>query len=132
MKYLVIFADAAGESHLKEADWPLRPGSFTPPSPAGYFVTETMPAQAALMMHHPDGYEDAWHRAPERVLGVVLQGRMRVVASDGDSRVLEPGSCFLAADRTGKGHRMEEVDGKSYDLALIVLHDDGEFRGERP
>ncbi len=123
MNYVRIYADAAGESHLAEESWPLRPGDFTPPSPAGYLVTDLMPGEGVLMMHHPAGYEDAWHTAPAPVLGVVVRGRMRIIASDGDSRVLEPGTCFLAVDRTGRGHRMEEIDGEAYDLALMVLRD---------
>jgi len=124
LKYLKISTDPAGETRLAEEAWSLEPGDFTPPSPGGYFVTGTLPADGALMMHHPAGYEDDWHCAPARVLGIVLRGRLRIVASDGDSRVLEPGDCFLAADTSGKGHRMEEVDGGVYDLALVVLRDE--------
>ena len=121
MKYLRICADAAGDSYLTEEEWRLHDGAFTPPSPAGYFVTESLCTSGVLMMHHPADYQDEWHRAPAHVLGTVLRGLVRVCTSDGDTRVLEPGSQFLATDLTGRGHKMEEVNAEAYDLALVVL-----------
>ena len=123
MNYIQILCDAAGASHILEDTWPLTQKSFTPPSPAGYSVTATMRASGVLMMHHPAGYRDDWHCAPVPVLGTVLSGRVRIETSDGDARLLSPGDQFVAADLIGAGHRMQEVDGGAYDLALVLLDD---------
>ena len=121
MHCLRIYADGDGHSHLADEEWPLHEGDFTPPSPAGYLVSDMVDADKVLMMHHPAGYRDEWHCAPAPVLGVVLAGRVRVRASGGDERLLRPGDRFLATDLSGTGHRMDAVDAEPYDLALVVL-----------
>ncbi|SLN73127.1 hypothetical protein ROA7450_04100 [Roseovarius albus] len=121
MKLIRIDHDAQGGSHFSDCTWALEEGSFTPPSPAGYFTTSQMGACCVLMMHHPAGYQDNWHAAPAPVLGTVLRGKVSIQTSDMDTRTLLPGDQFLACDLTGKGHRMSEVDDGPYDLALVVL-----------
>lgn len=121
MKHVQICADANGGSYIAEGSWPLKKGNFTPPSPAGYSVTDTLGATGVLMMHHPDGYRDEWHCAPAPVLGTVLTGAVCIQTSDGDSRILSPGDRFVASDLTGQGHKMQGVEGAAYDLMLVVL-----------
>lgn len=121
MKIIRVDHDENGGSHVSDHEWELQAGSFTPPSPAGYFTTSQMAADCVLMMHHPAGYEDQWHAAPAPVLGIVLSGEVCIQTSDMEIRVLHPGDQFLACDLTGKGHRMSEVNNGSYDLGLVVL-----------
>lgn len=133
MKYIQICASSDGDSYFADGTWLVFEADITPPSPAGYSVTETMAATGVLMMHHPAGYRDEWHCAPAPVVGTVLTGSVRITTSDGDIRVLSPGDQFVATDLTGSGHRMEEVNGGAYDLALVVL--DGlpeNLPGEKP
>lgn len=121
MKFVKICSSANGGSYFSDERWTLSEGDFTPPSPTGYSVTETMGATGVLMMHHPSGYRDEWHCAPVPVLGTVLRGLVRIETSDGDTRLLSPSDQFLAADLNGSGHRMEEANGQAYDLALVLL-----------
>jgi hypothetical protein len=121
MKCLCIYNHPDGTSYLADAQWQAHLGDFTPPSPAGYSTTEALASKSVLMMHHPAGYKDEWHRAPAPVLATVLRGSITIVTSDGDSRTLDPGAQFVAADLQGKGHKIEEVNGAEYDLALVVL-----------
>ena len=123
MNVVKIIADAEGHSHFADEDWSLREGEFTPPSPAGYLVTDTMAAAGVLMMHHPAGYRDAWHTAPIPVLGTVLRGDIRILTSDGDERCPGPGNQFIAADTTGRGHKMVPIDEQAYDLCLVLIDD---------
>lgn len=123
MNYVQICTNGDGNSSFVNGTWPVFDGDFTPPSPAGYRVTETIGADGILMMHHPTGYKDEWHCAPTPVLGTVLRGTVRIDTSDGDCRVLSPGDQFVATDLTGMGHRMEEVNGKAFDVALCLLKD---------
>lgn len=131
MNYLTIRARADGTSFLTNETWPLHEGDFTPPSPPGYRTTETIGARGVLMMHHPAGYRDEWHCAPAPVLGTVLTGSVQILTSDGDARVLSPGDQFVATDLSGKGHKMEAMDGGSYDLALVVLDGSPAMLNER-
>ncbi|MFV2051339.1 hypothetical protein [Aliiroseovarius sp. YM-037] len=121
MNYVKIYAGEDGKSRFVDETWQVIAGDFTPPSPSGYMVTPTMSASGVLVMHHPADYLDDWHCAPALVLGTVLKGSVRILTSNGDARVLAPGDQFLAADLTGSGHKMEEANGESYDLALVVL-----------
>ncbi|WP_211198729.1 cupin domain-containing protein [Ruegeria haliotis] len=121
MKVIRINQDDNFGSRFSDHDWSLEEGSFTLPSPAGYATTPQMKAEGVLMMHHPAGYIDDWHTAPEIVLGTVLRGAVRIQTSDMDTRVLQAGDQFLACDLIGKGHRMFEVNDGPYDLALVVL-----------
>lgn len=119
--FTLIHADTNGVTHLTPMVWDMTQAEFTPPSPAGYSITDFLSAQGVLMMHHPAGYRDAWHCAPAPVLGTVLSGIVRIDVSDGQYCILNPGDQFVAADLTGKGHKMEEAQGRAYNLALVVL-----------
>lgn len=121
MKFHLIHNDSAGETHLSEQVWLMHEGEFTPPSPAGYLLSDTFEAESVMMMHHPAGYRDEWHCAPHPVLGTVTSGNVRIEVSCGDQAILRPGDQFLALDLDGAGHKMEEATQQSYDLALVVL-----------
>lgn len=123
MEYVLIHNDKDGISHLSKRVWAMHDGDFTPPSPGGYEITDTMNATEVLMMHHPAGYRDEWHCAPNPVLGIVLSGTVRIETSDGDSCNLRPGDQFVAADLHGRGHKIEETSLAPYNLALVVLKD---------
>lgn len=121
LSHLRIYNDAEGESHVADGQWPMHDGDFTPPSPPGYLVSDTMEARGWMLMHHPPGYRDAWHTAPARLVVIVLAGSARVRTSDGSERIIRPGDRVLVEDVTGRGHKMEGVDGQAFSLALVLL-----------
>ena len=90
-------------------------------SPGGYSVTDLMATSGVILMHNPAGYEDEWHPAPFRVLVSVLEGRIRLQTTDGDSRIVEPGAQLMLEDTTGKGHLLNEVNRQEYNFAIIRL-----------
>lgn len=121
MKLLRIYTDSAGQSHFDEIDWSLTETELFPPSPAGYLVSEAMAAKEVRLVRTPAGYRDEWHTVPNRVSAVLLSGRLRIEAGDGDSRVVEAGQSYLCEDNQGCGHRMAELEGQAYDLAPVML-----------
>ena len=121
MKLLRIYTDTAGQSHCDEIDWSLTETELFPPSPAGYLVGEGLAAKEVRLVRTPAGYRDEWHTVPDRVLAVLLSGRLRVETGNGDSHILEAGQSFLFQDNQGRGHRMAELEGQAYDLALVML-----------
>lgn len=131
LAYLHIHNDDDGESHLSEGLWSLRSGDFTPPSPSGYLVSEVEDANGWIFMHHPPGYRDEWHTAPTRVLVIVLEGNARIQTSDGTERIIHPGDRILVEDTSGRGHKMEGVDGQAYSLALILLDGSAPEEGKK-
>ena len=122
MRYLRIYSDPDGQSHISEHEWDTHEEDFSPPSPAGYFVTDMMPASGVTIIHHPAGYEDAWHPVPARVFVTILKGKVRLETSDGDSRIVKPGAQLIFEDTTGEGHQLDEVNRQEYDFAIVRLN----------
>ena len=121
MKYLRVYNDEKGQSHIGECDWEMHQENLSPPSTAGYSVTKMMPARGVAIMHNPAGVEDEWHPIPARSLVTVLKGKIRLQTSDGDSRVVQPGDLILFEDTTGIGHLLNGVDQQESDFAIIRL-----------
>ena len=121
MRYLRVCSDADGQSHISEHEWDMHEEDFSPPSPGGYFVTDPMPASGVTIMQNPAGIEDVWHPVPACVLVTVLKGRIRLQASDGDNRIIEPGDQIVFEDTTGQGHQLDELDRQEYNFAIVRL-----------
>ncbi len=121
MRYLRIYSDEEGQSHISEHDWEMHEEDFSPPSPGGYFVTNLMPASGVTIMCNPAGIKDVWHPIPARSLVTVLKGKIRLQTSDGDDRIVEPGDQVLFEGTTGEGHQLDEVDRQEYNFAIVRL-----------
>jgi hypothetical protein len=108
-----IYADASGESHIRdvEIDWASsgRTGKISAPvKVSGVAFRET------------DGdYDLDWHNAPRRQYIVNLEGSVEIITSDGISRVIGPGEIILAEDTTGKGHKSRAV-AKGTRRSLVI------------
>ncbi len=103
MRYVRIYCDADGASHLEELDLELRPVEYAPPAPA-LDLSEALPAERALLFSMPVGWFGDWHPSPRRQLYCNLGGHLEVAVSDGESCVLGPGDIVLVEDVTGIGH----------------------------
>ena len=53
---------------------------------------------------NPEGFVRDWHPAPQRQFVITLAGEAEVVAGDGETRRLRPGTVLLVEDTTGRGH----------------------------
>ena len=122
MRYVRIYADAAGESHFADVDIELAPaesGSSGPPLQ----LSSVMPATGYSFMHAPAG----WHRnrRPTRQpeLYVYMTGEIESEVSDGQVRRFGPGSITLVEDTTGKGHASRVVGSESALFAVVQLPD---------
>ena len=119
VSFIRIYADADGESHFGDLEVPFESTDFVPPAPPVLMSPPQPAAGFALERVHP-GWHGDWHPAPQRVLAVYLSGRGEMVASDGESRELLPGTVLLAEDTTGKGH-VTRVNGTEDMHVLIVM-----------
>ena len=108
-------------TYFRDTEIPFEAADFTPPSPAGYWITPTLDAKGVSIMRTPAGYVDEWHPAPYHVLTAVMSGCLRVETSDGDHRVISPGGVFINEDVKGQGHRLTEINGEAYDILLVQL-----------
>ena len=102
MKYARLYADDDGVTHFLDVEVDQSPVDFAPPAPP-VFASQPMKATRTLFTRFPAGWEGDWHPAPKRQFGIILSGKFEITASDGESRIFEPGSVRLLEDKTGKG-----------------------------
>jgi hypothetical protein len=110
-----IYADAQGESHIRDVDiaW-ARSGSTGN-------ISDPV-AVLSMAFRTTDGsYDLDWHNAPRRQYIVNLEGSVEITTSDGKSRVIGPGEIILAEDTTGKGHLSKAVSGGARRSLIIPL-----------
>ena len=115
IKFVRLYADAAGESHFADVEEPLALTDFAPPA-APLQVSALRAATQVGFFGAPAGWVGGQHVSPSRNLFITLTGEWEVVASDGETRRFGPGSILLVEDTTGKGHAsrvLSDVDSLS-------------------
>ena len=117
MKYVRIFTDESGESHIEDVEAELIARDFAPPAPP-IDLSPMMPATGVAFVRFPAGWYGDWHPTPLRQVFVYLAGEVEGETSDGERRRFGPGSVTLAEDTTGKGHRSWVVGDAD---ALLVV-----------
>ncbi len=117
MKYTRIYADSNGESHFEDVEVGMKPGA------ANAGTISEMIAAKGVMFRQSGEYFINWHNAPRRQFVVNLTGTVEIVASDGEKRVLGPGTILLAEDLTGKGHTSKGLGGEERISLFIPLAD---------
>ena len=117
-QYVRIWADGAGESHLDDIALDVSVSSAEP-GVAELWVTAGVDVDRAhfVAVQAVDQAPD-WHCAPRRQFVVFLDGWVRITVSDGESRVLPPGSVVLVEDLVGRGHVTEHEPGERRVLLL--------------
>jgi hypothetical protein len=117
---LRIYATPDGESRFGDVDIAM---TMTPlfPNEAPFGLSARYPASSIRFIHVPAGVREvSWHRAPERVLAVWLDGIVEFETSDGEVRHVSAGGFVLVEDTHGKGHvSRHPAEGQS--LILIAL-----------
>ncbi len=104
MRCLRIYATPDGESHFGDVGIPTAKRSIFPDS-APFELSAHYPASRVRFTRIPAGMREvAWHRVPERVLTVRLNGSVEYETSDGDVRHVPAGDFVLVEDTHGKGH----------------------------
>ena len=122
MKYVRVYADAAGESHFEDVEVELAPVGYAPPAPVMELST-VVPATGFAFVRIPAGWDGDWHPTPRRQIFFYLAGEIEGETSDGEVRRFGPGSATLAEDTTGKGHRSRVVGDADALLAVVQLPD---------
>ena len=118
MTLLEIYADDKGESHFREVHMEMTEREFAPPARPVGLSAET-PSTSSVFLEAPPGWDDAFHTTPRRQLAVLLEGRLKVSCSDGQSITMSPGDVVLLSDTSGKGH-LSEVQGDDPTHFLLV------------
>lgn len=122
MKCLRIYATPDGESHFGDIDIAMTMTQLFP-NEAPLALLAHYPALRIRFVHVPAGVcEVSWHKAPERVLAVWLDGIVEFETSDGEVRHVSAGNYVLVEDTHEKGHiSRHPAEGQSN--ILITLRD---------
>ena len=120
MKYMKLFADAAGESHWQDVDIALTEREFAPPA-QGIEVSDSETVANMMFLRLRSGWNEPIHPTPVRQKLVCLAGCVRVTASDGTFRDIGRGDVWHMEDRHGKGHHTVVTSVEDFE-ALIVQY----------
>jgi hypothetical protein len=123
MRCLRIYATPDGESHFGDVDIPMTTTTPLFPNEAPFGLSAYYPATRIRFVQVPAGVREvSWHKAPERVLAVWLNGTVEFETSDGEVRHVSAGGYVLVEDTHGKGHiSRHPAEGQSN--ILITLPD---------
>lgn len=122
MRYLRLYSDSTGESHLEECELVMQVQDYAPPADP-LLVSEHFPASAFHIIKMPVGWVGNWHHAPRRQWLSVLAGTAVLRASDGDERTLRTGDLFLVEDTIGRGHYDLNTGATPLVLAVAICAD---------
>lgn len=104
VRYVRVFADAAGGSHFDEIELSMVPVDFAPPAAPLDFVSLGFAGAVSLIAGDATWRGDAFHPAPARQLMLILRGGATVTVSSGETRQLGAGEIALLEDTAGIGH----------------------------
>lgn len=118
MKYYSLFADENGESHWLDIEVDLEERTFAPPAEK-IEISEPEPVTSMMFLRLRAGWNEPIHPTPVAQKLVCLAGQVRVTASDGDVRVIDPGDVWHMADTHGKGHHTEVTSREDFESVII-------------
>ena len=120
MRYVRLYADAAGESHFDEVTVDMRQVEYIPGKPP-IDMSTPQAAAGALFGRVPAGWRGDSHPSPRRQLVVTLTGEVDITASDGEVRRIGPGIACFIEDTTGKGHSTETIGKTDWSVVVVAL-----------
>jgi hypothetical protein len=122
LKYVRVYADQNGDSHIEDVEVGMSLTDFAPPAPP-VDLSPLMLSTNVAFLSAPAGWYGPLHPAPRRQFVFVLTGELEGAVSDGEVRRLVPGSVVLLEDTWGKGHTTCVVGNDSALLAVVQLAD---------
>jgi quercetin dioxygenase-like cupin family protein len=118
MKYHRLYADDSGHSRWAEVEIGLRERNFAPPATA-IEVSEPEAAVRTVFLRLRSGWNEPIHTTPVAQRLICLAGRVRVTASDGESREIGSGDVWHMEDTRGRGHHTEVVGPDDFEAVII-------------
>jgi mannose-6-phosphate isomerase-like protein (cupin superfamily) len=118
-----LFADDAGESHLRPIDLHLI--DATGQGAGRVRVLGGFPAYDVSIGETLDRLEDqGLHPPPRRQFLAILAGNYEIETTSGDKVRLAPGDCLFVDDAGGKGHWCRDVGDDSLTILSAGIPDD--------
>ncbi len=115
MKVTRVYADDAGESHFDDVEIALKD--------AGTIgrLSAPQPVTSIIFRENDADYDYDWHCAPRRQYIVLLDGRIELTTSDGETRRFGGGDIVLVEDTEGRGHKTRTIDNRPRRSLFIPL-----------
>eukprot|EP01006_Ploeotia_vitrea_P010393 TRINITY_DN26990_c0_g1_i1.p1 TRINITY_DN26990_c0_g1~~TRINITY_DN26990_c0_g1_i1.p1 ORF type:complete len:145 (-),score=14.98 TRINITY_DN26990_c0_g1_i1:192-626(-) len=113
-----LWTDEAGESHFSDMNIPLTDGG-----PIGW-LSEKYKATGLIFRYTNQSYNYSWHNAPAKQFIVMLDGGVKITASDGEMRTFTGGDIVLVEDTTGKGHFSQALNELPRRSLFITVPED--------
>lgn len=101
-----IYSDKNGESHFDKVTVDFKLFAYANDVPPVWVdAGGQRPAKSVGFMAAPTGWDGrAIHPPPRRQFFIVLTGSVAFTATDGETRIFQPGQVILMEDHNGKGH----------------------------
>lgn len=122
MKYIRIYSDLEGETHIEDVKMETSVRELTTNVPP-LTITQSFGATEVFFIRTEvtDTFQELeFHNPPRKMLVIQLKGSSEQEASDGTKRVLNTGDVMVVEDVHGKGHRSKNF-GDEVLYALIPL-----------
>ena len=120
IKYVRLYADAQGKSHLQKLEVELTATDFAPPAPILDF-SPIEPATGCGFARLPADWVGDWHPSPKRQWLFFLAGAMEFEVTSGEVHRAGPGSVVRLEDTSGQGHRSRVVSDEAAVMAVVQL-----------
>jgi hypothetical protein len=123
LRYVRVYADPTGESHIAFHELSLSGKSFAPPAPP-LDVSAHSAASAFALLRLPAAWWGEWHPSPYRQWLFFMTGTAIISVSDGEHCEVRSGSIVLLEDIAGKGHQTRVTGGNEVIIASVTPRDE--------
>ncbi|RYH11534.1 cupin [Tropicimonas sp. IMCC6043] len=113
-----LYADPDGESRWRDVEVTLEERVFAPPA-KGIEVSAPQPASQTVFLRLRSGWDEPIHPTPVAQRLVCLSGSVRVTASDGTFRDIDPGDVWDMSDTHGKGHHTAVTSAEDFECVIV-------------
>ena len=117
LKYVRLYADEHGETHLKEEEFIMNNADYAPPAPP-LWVGPRSKATGTTVLAFPVGWFGDYHPVPRPQWMLIMSGAIEVEVSDGEKRTYPAGTITFLEDMNSKGHISRNA---SNEVAVVMV-----------
>jgi hypothetical protein len=118
IKFLRVYSDENGCSHLERKAVKLEAKNYAPPAPL-LNTSRLEPADHYVFLELPAGWYGDWHPTPVKQWLILMTGICEFEAGDGERAVCKAGDVVLLDDTIGKGHQTKVLGDEAVRIAAI-------------
>ena len=120
MKYVHVYGDDQGVTHFKDVAYAMKSGDYAPPAPP-IDVSAHTSVSGMVTVAFPPGWYGDYHPAPKKQWMIFLTGKFEIGVSDGETRVIGPGTVVLADEVGSKGHTTRVLGNETASILSVEI-----------